>query len=106
MSAKIPLPPSEITPDNLVEIYELFCEAYEIKKSKRDSSFMKIQGLNRLRSVFALDYRPHIGGKFFGRGNRNATQFHGYSEPEDPRQDAKFSKFEELVLKYSSEKLG
>jgi hypothetical protein len=104
MSVELPLLPTEIKPNNLVEIYRLFCQAYDVDMSQRDESFMRDEGVEHLRSIFGLDYRPYMGGKFFGQKIGNSTQFHGYSEPQDPKQDMKTSKFEKLVIESFSEK--
>jgi len=87
-----------ITEEDLVQMFRCFCEAFGIEVAGRDEKFMREQGLSCLNEPVGIDYRPYMGAKFFGKRTGNYFCFHGYSEPDDPEQEIKDKRFEELAL--------
>ena len=102
MSVEIKVKPENLTGSQLVDIFNLFCKAFEIEPSERDRRFLEGQGLDCLNSQFGLDYRPYMGAKFFGHVRGDNIQFHGYSDPKYSRQQQKDEKFAQLILAYAS----
>jgi hypothetical protein len=93
-----------ITNENIVEIFRLFCKAFEIKSHKDDEKFLRRESLDLIKDHGGIDYRPYMGAKFFGQKFGNTLQFHGYSDPEDPNYELKDKKFQELVKEYLVQK--
>ena len=80
MQTKVSIGLEKITGENILKIFQIFCEVYGIEKSERDEMFMKEQAINHLNSKFGLDYRPFMGAKFFGVGRITFSEFHGYND--------------------------
>jgi len=104
MPLELHLKSEEISEDDLVNIFRLFCEAFKIDMVESDEHYMRTRGITLLRSRSELDYRPCLGTKFFGQEIGNSTRFHGYSSPVDSEWKDKDKKFQELVLQYMSKK--
>ena len=103
MPVELPLQPSQVSVDDLVEIYKAFCTSFDIQLTPRHKRFMRARGIEDLHEGH-LDYGPYMGAKFIGQKIGNSTQFYGYSIPEDSDWQAKDRRFQELVLKLFSEK--
>ena len=88
----------------LVEIYRLFCQAYEIEFTGRDERFMRSSGVDHL-CARGLDYRPFYGAKFFGQKSGQSTRFWGYADIEDLGEYKNDRRFQELTEEYLSKAL-
>ena len=78
MRAEIPIKPDEITSEQLLGVFRLFCQAYEINFDDYHRA-LGSAGIEQLKSGH-LDYRPYMGAKFFGDRSTGGTSFHGYSD--------------------------
>jgi len=102
MTLSIPVPAKILSVDQLVEIFHLFCKAYDIEPDERDGAYFSGQGIRLVNSGSTLDYRPFMGAKFFAVGNDDNTEFWGYtSDDSQPKQAEEFGK---LVMDYLGEK--
>ncbi|MCX6818863.1 MAG: hypothetical protein NT129_02585 [Candidatus Aenigmarchaeota archaeon] len=104
MSVELSVKPDRISVEDLIEIYGLFCKAYEINIDKSDERFFRSLGIQALHGGH-LDYRPFMGAKFFGQWLGNSTQFHGYTNYGGYDQKVNDNKFRELVIQRFGRKL-
>ena len=100
MSVEINLDNLNLSANHIIRIYKMFCVAYKIEFREDDKKFFEHNGLEYLNSFGGLDYRPYMGGKFFGQKFGNVVRFHGYSSPEDPKYEKKDKDFQKLVEEY------
>ena len=105
MGAEVPIKAEEMTGEQLVEVFKLFCQAYKITYSDDfHGAVLSLSGLESLHNG-RLDYRPYMGAKFFGSGRENGTYFHGYSDALDPwpsdagKEPASYKKQKEKLAK-------
>ena len=52
--------------DDLVTIYQLFCKAFDIEIDEIDKRFFRRNGLEHLSQSIGLEYRAFEDTKFFG----------------------------------------
>ncbi len=98
----INIPVKNLSVDQLVDIFYLFCKAYNIESDERDESFFRNLEIEAVNSGSTIDYRPFMGAKFFVVGHDKYTEFWGYtSDGPQLREEEKFNK---LVIDYLSEK--
>jgi len=106
MPVELPIQANALSGNDLVEIFRLFCKAYNIESTKRDEEFLNKYGIKSLVSEpGGLDYRPYMGAKFFGFRVGDAVKFHGYVLLDDTDWQAKDVQFGKLVLQHFSKKL-
>lgn len=53
----------DVTADELVDIYKMFCEAFNYPFKGEDESFLRTRGIDKLRNEGKLDYYPNISSK-------------------------------------------
>ena len=101
----VPIPAKDLSVDQLIDIFHLFCKAYHIDIEQRgdiDEMYFRYTGIQAIKSGSWIDYRPFMGGKFFANGYREYIQFSGYTS--DSPQDKESKEFNTLVRKYLNEK--
>lgn len=89
----------ELTTEDIIKIFRMFCAAYDLEINKKDEEFLKDKALYYLRRE-SLDYKMHIGAKFFGEIDNNTTMFYGYSKPNDLGDKLKDENFQKLVKEF------
>jgi len=108
MGAEVPIKPEEITEEQLVEVFRLYCQAYGVTFGDYHKEMLCAQALPQLKEGH-LDYRPYMGAKFFGSRSKNGTYFHGYSDALDPwpsdagKEPASYKKRKEKMEKQQAE---
>jgi len=108
MRLEVLIEPNKLKKNQLVDIYKLFCQAYEFEPSEIDEPQLRAYGVDRIRDSWGLDFRPWMGAKFFARkGYNGGVAFRGYAHRQpmdetvpDPRGDIKYTKFKELLAQY------
>ena len=101
MGVEVLIKPEEISGNDLVQVFKLFCKSFGIESNERDEEFLRTQGLEALRKgICGLDYRPYMGAKFFGERGLKSIRFHGYSAPHDSNWESKDKNFQIEVEQY------
>ncbi|MEK6907031.1 MAG: hypothetical protein AABW45_00745 [Nanoarchaeota archaeon] len=103
MPIELKIKSEDLSNDDMVNVFRLFCKAFEIKSNKINDEFFKTRALEVMKK-FGLDYRPYMGAKFFGKEYTNSIIFHGYSQQQDPNYNLKDKKFQDLVKDYFNKK--
>ena len=105
MRVELRLKAEDLRPDELFEIYKIFCESYGIEANQHDErNFRRGARVKYVRDSFGLDYRPYMGAKFFGHRRGNGIEFWGYSDPHDPLWENKDEKFKDSLTKWFNER--
>ena len=102
MPFKLPLRLEQIAQEDVIEVFRLFCNAFEIKFDDSNKKSLEAIGMDDLRKGEQLEYRFSTIGKFFitPRPRQGFIKFHAYAYLNDPHYRLKDEKFEELVKKY------
>ncbi|MBU2612271.1 MAG: hypothetical protein KKB62_00940 [Nanoarchaeota archaeon] len=103
MGVIVKVPPEELTKEQLVNIYNLYREAYGVKYNYRDEIYLRGEGIELINNHEHLGYRPFMGAKFFAQPMKDKIDFWGYTIDYD--QDEEASKFEKLVKNYFKDKI-
>ena len=94
MGIELMLTPEQISGEELVRIYKLFCCAYDVQPDKNDVRYLNGLGVEALQSFNGLDLRPNsIGGKFIGERDGSSTRFWcnlKFPDPDEKRKDERF----------------
>ena len=102
MAVSVNIRADAITVDTLVDVYHLFCDAFEMERNDHQDALLGSQ-YSHLVTFTGIDFRPYMGAKFFAKGfGDGQTEFYGYSEPNDSRQDEKIDRFSQLLEDYFS----
>lgn len=94
MPARINKGLEDISMEDVLRVFRIFCEVYGIKVSKQDVRFMQEQAIDHLSSRWGLDYRPFMGAKFFGQAYSGFSEFHGYDDTREYDTEEKSQEFQ------------
>ena len=93
----------DFTNEDLLAIYTLFCNAYNLKidfiSEKYFTSTRVIHSAKEHLITRSIDHRPLMGAKFFGERAGEGVKFGGYNEHAD-NPDLRLEDFLEGVKKY------
>jgi hypothetical protein len=104
MPISVPIPAKDVTVDQLVEIFNRFCKAYDFIPNEMDDIYIRYRGHPILVKGGTIDYRPFMGAKFFATGDDKHTEFWGYTS-ERPQKRKEYE-FERLVMQYIAQQSG
>ena len=65
MSTIINIPIRELTLENIIDLFKIFCDSFELEMTARDVRFLKNRGFKGLKKEGVLEYRASLGTKFF-----------------------------------------
>ncbi len=106
MPVKLNLPLEKLSEDYLVDIYKLFCKAYEIGPTDYDEIYLRKNGLYLLKHRWGIDYKIYHGAEFFVQTTKDGISFYGYAKPIDPDFKSKDEKFQTLANEYFDKNRG
>ena len=103
MSIKVQISPKNLSANQLVKIFHLFCKAYDIEPKEYDDRYLRNQGIQKVNSGSTLDYRPFMGAtKFFVVGIGEHIEVWGYAS--DNPQPKEREEFRKSITDYLGEK--
>jgi len=100
MQLELGISAEEMDGETLLQIYQMFCRAFNIKVDKMAEAYFRERGIKDLIGNFGIDYRPYMGAKFFGTRGGNSVIFHGYRAPKDKRKEKREKEFRRLAQEY------
>lgn len=103
MAVRIPIESERITNENLLGVYRIFCEVYEIEPNRHDESRLIKHGVEELSESMGIHIRLSLYTKFFAQKVGKETEFKGSFRIEDPEQKERDEEFGERVNKYFQE---
>ena len=94
MPIKVQISPKNLSANQLVKIFHLFCKSYDIEPNGHDDRYLRNQGIQKVNSGSTLDYIPFMGTtKFFVVGIGEHIEVWGYtSDNPQPKEREKFRK--------------
>ena len=113
MVVTIPIASDVFTVDQLVDVYRIFCEAFELDATENDAEFLRSAWDRRMRSRMMqqpVEYTPDGITLFSANPKRHEVSFSGAMYDGDPgsvREEAdKIQRFELAVRTYATQQLG
>jgi hypothetical protein len=104
MPLELAMGAEQIPDEDVIHIFELFREAYEIKPEEGILTWMRRGGVDHLKKFGLMEYKPCPGAKFIGESKDNTTRFYGHRSQDDPEWEKRDSVFQELCLAYFKNK--
>lgn len=99
MGIELCMDSKEISEDKLVDIFKLFCDAYDLGFMDADERFLRSEGIEKFRKGH-LDYNPCPEAKFIGNVYDTKLHFHGYANFGAADERIKSENFKNLVIEY------